>query len=250
MTHKMKNLLYILFLFPSLVFAQSNLPLNREFTFFYEKEGKTFEYLRDTTYGLHLEKEGVESLNDDTPNDDPRKRTIYCTACDKITKAVYNEHLILSCFKPHIVVNPVEHTRSDYGSLFYKKLTYENLLIVNDTVDKFYLTIDPLFNFEYGKDFADKTGEKLYKNTRGFLVRGDIGKKISFESSFYENQATYVQYIDDYIRSTNDLFPQTANYSYDVIPGQGRAKKFKANGYDFAMTSGYVSYSPVKMLNI
>lgn len=155
----------------------------------------------------------------------------------------------LSCFKPNIVV--VTYWLKDKSKpLLYRKLKKESLFIVNDSADKFHLTIDPLFNFEFGKDLADTSGEKLYKNTRGFIVRGSIGEKFAFESSFYENQATYTKYIDSYIASTNKLFPQTANYQYDVVPGQGRAKKFKTNGYDFAMASGYVSYSPIKMFNI
>ncbi len=211
MTHNMKKLLNILFLLPAALLAQSNVQLNREWSLNYEKQTNVIK-------------------------------------SDSAKKNIGNDY---SCFKPQIA--PLTHqqkSKSKFGPFLYKKVKKESLIIINDTADKFYLTIDPLFNFEFGKDLADSTGEKLYKNTRGFLVRGDIGKKISFESSFYENQATYVQYIDDYIKSTNDLFPQTSNYSYDVIPGQGRAKKFKTNGYDYAMASGYVSYSPVKMLNI
>lgn len=44
------------------------------------------------------------------------------------------------------------------------------------------------FNFELGNDFKDNSNEKLYKNTRGFLVKGDVGNKFSFESSFYETR--------------------------------------------------------------
>lgn len=121
--------------------------------------------------------------------------------------------------------------------LFWRKLNYENLIIARDSAEKFRLTIDPLFNFEYGKDLEDDSTDYFYKNTRGVLVRGDIGSKFSFESSFYENQATFV----DYISAFND--------AYLVVPGQGRWKKFKKTGYDFAMASGYVSYSPNKHFN-
>ncbi|MGZ4033640.1 MAG: capsule assembly Wzi family protein [Bacteroidia bacterium] len=155
----------------------------------------------------------------------------------------------ISNFKPYIV--PFIHKQKDKSKpLLYRKFKKESLFIVNDTADKFYLTIDPLFNFQLGTDLADKTHEKLYTNTRGFLVRGSIGSKFAFESSFYENQATYAKYIDNYIAGTNNLFPQNANYFYDVIPGQGRSKVFKKNGYDYAMASGYVSYSPVKLVNV
>lgn len=221
----LKNLLYILLVLPTLLVAQQNLPLNREWGLQNEKNGSYTYGGKDTfftyyTVGILEEARGIKPL-----------------------VSGFN-----SCFKPYIVpVTYQEKNKSNH--LVYRKLKKESLFIVRDTTDKFHLTIDPLFNFEFGKDLADTSGEKLYKNTRGFLVRGSIGTKFSFESSFYENQATYAKYIDNYIAGTNKLFPQTANYQYDVIPGQGRAKKFKKNGYDYAMASGYVSYSPIKMFN-
>ncbi|MBL7890010.1 MAG: hypothetical protein JNL24_10670 [Bacteroidia bacterium] len=194
--------------------AQHNLPLNREWALKYEST-KTSK-LRNT-----------------------------CLASYNTTD--------LSCFKPLIVSKKYVDKNDSLRkatSVWKRKIKQESLFIIQDTADKFYMTIDPLFNFELGRDMADSSGENLYKNTRGFIVRGNIGDKLAFESSFYENQATYAKYIDDYIFSTNKLFPQTANYQYDVVPGQGRAKKFKLNGYDYAMASGYVSYSPVKLINI
>ncbi len=222
----LKKLLYILFILPTLLCAQQNLQLNREWGLNVEKFGMVLEGGKDTSYTY-------ETLG--------------------ITEVAYGfkmtEYPLLSSFKPYIV--PITYQVKDKSkSLLYRKFKKESLLIVNDSADKFHLTIDPLFNFEFGKDLADTSGEKLYKNTRGFIVRGSIGEKFTFESSFYENQATYAKYIDSYIAGTNNLFPQTANYSYDVIPGQGRAKKFKKNGYDFGMASGYISYSPIKMFNI
>lgn len=201
--------------------AQQNLPLNREWGLPYKSKIK----LKDTT----------------TTKIDSSK---FCSMTT--IKTVYS---LSSPFKPYIV--SITHQEKDKSkSLLYRKLKLESLFVVKDSSDKFHLTIDPLFNFEFGKDFADTSGEKLYKNTRGFIVRGSIGEKFAFESSFYENQATYAKYIDNYIAGTSKLFPQTPNYQYDVIPGQGRAKKFKTNGYDYAMASGYVSYSPIKMFNI
>jgi hypothetical protein len=208
----MKKFLLLFFFIPVLLIAQQNLPLNRVWTLDHEKI-----LLQDSI-------------------------------------------ALRSCFKPYIAV-PGYEQKDKTRSLVYRKVKKESLLIVNDTADKLYLTLDPLFNFEGGKDLADTAGENVYKNTRGFLVRGHIGEKFAFESSFYENQATYVNYIDQYIASTNRLFPQVANYNYNVVPGQGRAKEFetanalrkagfKTKGYDYAMASGYISYSPVKRLNI
>lgn len=127
--------------------------------------------------------------------------------------------------------------KKGFGTWLKTHLFYDNFLVVNDTADKFRLTIDPLFNFELGADL-ETLNEKLYKNTRGLMVRGDIGNDFSFETSFYENQATFAQYIDDF------------NNAFLVVPGQGRWKKFKVNGYDYAMASGNFSYSPGKHFNL
>ncbi|MGQ0827503.1 MAG: hypothetical protein ACT4ON_03805 [Bacteroidota bacterium] len=210
----MKKLIYILFLLPALLSAQRNLPLNRQWNLEYEKIVN------------YIAKKDTNKRNIDTG---------------------------FSSFRP-LIVQPTHINKNDSTrkatSIWKRKIKQESLFIVNDTSDKFYFTLDPLFNFEFGKDLADTSGEKLYKNTRGFLIRGSIGKNLAFETSFYENQSTFTKYIDNYVAETNNLFPQSANYSYDVIPGQGRAKKFKKNGYDYAMASGYVSYSPFKILNI
>ena len=224
----MKKMIFVLILFftPLLwragvgkVLAQQNLPLNREWGL---ERDKSINKIKD----IKIINVGGREIEISIYESEPR-----------------------SSFKPFIV--PVIVLEKDKSKkILVRKLKHESFFIVNDTADKFYLTIDPLFNFEFGKDLADTSGEMLYKNTRGFLVRGSIGSDFAFETSFYENQATYAQYIDDNIKATNDLFPQTSNYEYKVVPGQGRAKAFRTNGYDYAMASGYVSYSPFKILNI
>lgn len=200
---------------PTLLFAQQNLPLNREWGLQYEK-GKNVIPKVDTGIVIAI-----------------------------LRPSVYPDP---SCFKPYILpLQDPDKGKSRWWII--RKLKQESAVVVRDTADKFYMTVDPLFNFEYGKDVADTIGERLYKNTRGFLVRGHIGDKFAFETSFYENQATYPRYIDSYIIATDDLFPQTANYQYNVVPGQGRSKPFRKFGYDYAMASGYISYSPNKMFN-
>ena len=116
-----------------------------------------------------------------------------------------------------------------------RKVKHESLVVLKDSSTGMFITIDPVFNLEYDKDNNIDTG-KYYQNTRGLLVRGDIGTKFSFESSFYENQAFFVNYVDSFVRAN------------EVVPGQGRVKAFKTNGFDYAMASGYISYSPFKKL--
>ncbi|MCF8387053.1 MAG: hypothetical protein K9G47_04155 [Bacteroidales bacterium] len=103
----------------------------------------------------------------------------------------------------------------------------------------FTFQMDPLFHFEAGIESSSGSGSEdmEYVNTRGFQIRGTIGDKVGFYSSFYENQASFPAYIDDFIEK------------YGVVPGQGRPRSFGKEGYDFAMANGYVSYSPSKHFN-
>ncbi len=117
------------------------------------------------------------------------------------------------------------------------KIKYDHLIVFVDSATHFHMTIDPLMDFDYGKDLEDKSGRTLTVNTRGFLIQGDIAHHFSFGSSFYENQSFLPHYLDSTVKATQ------------VIPGQGRWKNFKTDGYDYSMSSGYISYSPNKHFN-
>ncbi len=121
-------------------------------------------------------------------------------------------------------------------SWLYRKLYQENLFIIRDSASKFYCTIDPLFNFQGSVDHSD-SNKKFYQNTRGILVQGNVGSKFAFSSSFWENQADYPTYLNQFIAE---------NY---VVPGNGRPKLFGTNGYDFSMSEAYLSYSPSSHFN-
>ncbi len=228
----MKKVLYMLFLVPASIFAQQNVQMNREW-------GLEFERQLNLIHSSH-----PTSVN---TNDTLGKSNI----SHQSAKADSVGDVDLSCFKPYITKPKFPSKDKSKGTYLYRKFREESFVVVNDTTDKFRLNIDPLFNFQFGVDRADTTGEKLYTNTRGFMVRGGIGNKFAFETSFYENQSTFPRYLDSYIATTTKLFPQPANTNenYAVIPGQGRSKPFKKNGYDYAMASGYVSYTPNKYFN-
>ena len=116
---------------------------------------------------------------------------------------------------------------------FWKKLRRENFLVIK-TPD-FSATIDPLFDIQIGQDVNAKTNH--FVNTRGVEAKGKIGKDFFFQTNFYENQATFVDYINAFVDT------------FGVVPGQGKAKKFKNNGYDYSMASGLISYSPNRHFN-
>jgi len=124
--------------------------------------------------------------------------------------------------------------------LFIDKVAYDDLLKVkyidkssgNDR--KFNLTINPVFNFSFAKDQKDPVKESFINNTRGVWIKGEIGKKFFFESSFFENQSTFPTYLQTYCKTSL------------IVPGQGRWKPFKADGFDYAMANGVIHYQPGK----
>tara|TARA_B100001142_G_scaffold253883_1_gene254698 strand:+ start:4212 stop:5858 length:1647 start_codon:yes stop_codon:yes gene_type:complete len=125
-------------------------------------------------------------------------------------------------------------TRSDYSNWFSKKLFSEDLLVLKG--DGYRVVASPIINLSIGKDLNDSTN--TFTNTRGFIVEGDLGKQISFFSSFLESQSVFPNYVDAFVRKNK------------VVPGQGYARDFKVTGFDYAMASGYVSYRPNKMFAV
>lgn len=121
---------------------------------------------------------------------------------------------------------PVNHKAWDF--------VFNRSLIEFDK-NNFQFTVDPLFNFELGK--SPEFDNKSWINTRGFLINGVIGKKFSFSTSFYENQAVYNDFREELIDK------------HEVIPGQGRPKEYKETGHDYAFSEAYVSYSPNTYFN-
>lgn len=125
-------------------------------------------------------------------------------------------------------------------SWFRRKLMYENFIVI-DTGD-IYITIDPLINVAYGRESGyineKNKDQTLYNNTRGLLIRADIGKKFSLETYAYENQAVLPYHVDTFVTT------------YGVVPGQGRVKTFYNKGFDFSQAGGYFSYNPWKFLSV
>ena len=126
------------------------------------------------------------------------------------------------------------HTQSDYSNWYLRKIFSEHFFLLKG--DDYRVFSSPIINFTLGKEFVE--GRNTLTNTRGFIVEGDLGKKISFFSSFAENQSIFPNYIDAHIRDNR------------VVPGQGYARYFKETGFDYAMSSGYVSYRANKMFAV
>lgn len=130
----------------------------------------------------------------------------------------------------------VEKVFIDSNKAYYwitEKLNKNHLLKYQDS--NFFLSADVLFNQQWANDYRDSTRLRI-TNTRGAIVRGDLGSKISFSTAFYENQVKGPSYWERITKRA-------------VFPGSGR---YKRNGaaYDYAFSMAYVSFSPNENLNI
>lgn len=110
-----------------------------------------------------------------------------------ITRKVFNEHLVQ----------------------FYKK--------------DYALYFDFMPDLVVGKHLGNQS---TYVNTRGFQLGGRLGNQIYFHTSFYENQAEFPTYLNEYIQKRG------------IVPGQGYVRNFGSRAYDFSSADGYVSYVP------
>jgi hypothetical protein len=134
-----------------------------------------------------------------------------------------------------------DYTFKDTSKHYYDITVFlykRSLLDINK--EDVHLTADILLDLELGKsNVAGRKGSsRILTNTRGVRVTGDIGKNVSFETRFYENQFYFPDYLDSIALRRGIAF------------GRGRTKPFKTVGFDVGNSSGYVSIKASKQLNI
>lgn len=116
-------------------------------------------------------------------------------------------------------------------SWWYRKVYQEHLVDIRK--DDWMILLDPLGELELGT-----TGQKsLNRNTRAVQLQGGIGTKFAFYTSFFLTESAYPDYLMDFGRTTG------------VMPGQGDARPFKANGFNHFNSLAYVSYTPNQHFN-
>ena len=116
----------------------------------------------------------------------------------------------------------------------YRKTRKEDF--VDFKSKNFLLKVNPLFDLSYKK--SPDYEQTFYNNTRGIEFKGDIGKKFSFYTAFYENQARFAPYVTDYVKSTL------------VAPGQGAVKILENDKFDFSRASAYFTLKASEKFNV
>ena len=119
---------------------------------------------------------------------------------------------------------------------FGRKFFDENLVVL-DKPD-IYFTLDLVFNFTGGYNASGEVDDFLYQNTRGILFKGYFGKKVSFYTSFIENQARFPGYITKYVNNQQ------------VVPGSGRVKNIDNNGFDYSMASAGIVCDATRFMRV
>lgn len=120
------------------------------------------------------------------------------------------------------------------GSEYYRAAPIPFFFPEPATLYQFFtVRVNPVIANSFGTSID--SGGLNFVNTRGLELRGSIDNKVGFYLYATDNQAIFPGYIKDRI----DAAPQ-------VVPGEGVAKIFKEDGFDWLSTHGYVAFNATK----
>ena len=125
------------------------------------------------------------------------------------------------------VWQPIVGDSKFYNTWVGRKLRKEHFILVNE--DDIILSVDPIFNLQIGRD--QEAERNVYMSTRGAMVQGNVKDKFFFYTQFHENQARFVNYVDEFVNL------------YQVAPGQGRVKFLDNESFDFSQATGGIAYT-------
>lgn len=99
-------------------------------------------------------------------------------------------------------------------------------------VKDFYLRVNPMIHLAVGHEAEE--GVATFYNQRGLSLRGGVGENVFFQTSFYDSQVRYANYINQYTDSVG------------VVPGVASYKDYNSSllnvtdGRDFLLATAYV----------
>ncbi|MDQ3016485.1 MAG: capsule assembly Wzi family protein [Bacteroidota bacterium] len=109
-------------------------------------------------------------------------------------------------------------------------------------VPDFYLRVNPLIRFSGGRETEE--GITTFINQRGISLRGGVGKNLFFQTSIYDSQVRYVNFINQFT-AENGVVPGVGFYK----PYQSSFLKF-SDGRDFLIANAYVGFNIGKYVGI
>ena len=121
-----------------------------------------------------------------------------------------------------VILSNLKHT------WFWRKLRTEDLAIGKSK--NFIIQANIIIDFEKGKDFSNDSS--LSTNSRGVIIKGQIGERFYFQTLAVENQSFVTDFQSQYIKRKN------------IMPGLARVKGFNTTGYDYSYSNSYINYSP------
>lgn len=220
---------------------QLDMPLGRLYNQFYEKE----IYKNDNiVFHTSFRPFNSDELFDITYPDSSfgLKRVGIDTKFQKIINVVGYDDMLRFDETGFVKTTTTDSTIFDYA---YTTARNE----IRETPRKFYIAANPLLRMEFGYELVrgnlpgqkgklnDQSGIVSY-NMRGVELKANIGKKVSIYTAFMENQARF------------PLLESIQTRTIQAAPGEPKTKNFKGDGFDFASSVGYVSYSPNKFFNV
>lgn len=116
---------------------------------------------------------------------------------------------------------------------FYRK---ENAFYSVD-IEDFNLQVNPVLYLGLGQD--NSANGTPYINSRGIELRGMISKKLGFYTFLTDNQMRSPGYVQQRVLATK------------AVPNEGFWKTYGSTSeYDFFHTRGYISFDPIKNINL
>lgn len=126
-------------------------------------------------------------------------------------------------------------------SWFGRKFWDEHMVTIKG--EDYWITLDPGIDLQVGKDLDQEID--TYNNTRLVYTQGGLGKNFNFFAVVRESQGRFADYFNRFAEARR---PDGGNPA--IIPGQGIAKEFRTDSYDYPIAEGHISYSPSKWINI
>lgn len=139
--------------------------------------------------------------------------------------------------------NEYETSLKQVKSWWGRKFWNENLVAIQG--EKYWFTMNPIWDLRMGKDFESKQTDNTFVNTRGLQIQGALGKELFFSTSIFESQGRFADYYNNYAVS---IAPAGGNPA--IIPGIGIAKEFKTDAFDFPSAEANITYVPNEMINL